>query len=57
MCNARNDFSQYPVFPWVLADYTSPYLNLEDLGSKVRKLRHPEWYKFPRGREMFQQGT
>ncbi|CAJ1353428.1 unnamed protein product [Effrenium voratum] len=27
---SRNDFSQYPVFPWVLADYTSPYLNLED---------------------------
>ena len=26
---ARNDFSQYPVFPWVLADYSSPQLNLE----------------------------
>ncbi len=23
-----NDISQYPVFPWVLADYTSPQLNL-----------------------------
>ena len=28
--HARNDFSQYPVFPWVIADYNSPYLNLED---------------------------
>lgn len=27
---SRNDFSQYPVFPWVIADYTSPYLNLEE---------------------------
>ncbi|XP_068179302.1 neurobeachin-like protein 2 isoform X1 [Antennarius striatus] len=25
-----NDLSQYPVFPWVLCDYTSPILNLED---------------------------
>ncbi|KAF4521974.1 hypothetical protein B566_EDAN012523, partial [Ephemera danica] len=25
-----NDLSQYPVFPWILADYTSPTLNLED---------------------------
>jgi hypothetical protein len=25
-----NDLSQYPVFPWILADYTSPVL---DLGS------------------------
>ncbi|PAA67773.1 hypothetical protein BOX15_Mlig005886g1 [Macrostomum lignano] len=23
-----NDIAQYPVFPWVLADYTSPYLDL-----------------------------
>ncbi|XP_062847864.1 neurobeachin-like protein 2 [Trichomycterus rosablanca] len=25
-----NDLSQYPVFPWVLCDYTSPVLDLED---------------------------
>uniref|UniRef100_A0AAY4CT28 Neurobeachin-like protein 2 n=1 Tax=Denticeps clupeoides TaxID=299321 RepID=A0AAY4CT28_9TELE len=25
-----NDLSQYPVFPWVLCDYTSPILDLED---------------------------
>ncbi|XP_077556714.1 neurobeachin-like protein 1 isoform X3 [Haemaphysalis longicornis] len=25
-----NDLSQYPVFPWVLADYTSPKLDFED---------------------------
>ncbi|XP_055065658.2 neurobeachin-like protein 2 isoform X2 [Misgurnus anguillicaudatus] len=25
-----NDLSQYPVFPWVLCDYTSPELDLED---------------------------
>ncbi|XP_036393977.1 neurobeachin-like protein 2 isoform X2 [Megalops cyprinoides] len=25
-----NDLSQYPVFPWVLCDYTSPTLDLDD---------------------------
>ncbi|XP_056618979.1 LOW QUALITY PROTEIN: neurobeachin-like protein 2 [Triplophysa dalaica] len=25
-----NDLSQYPVFPWLLCDYTSPELDLED---------------------------
>ncbi|KAF3691862.1 Neurobeachin-like protein 2 [Channa argus] len=25
-----NDLSQYPVFPWILCDYTSPTLDLED---------------------------
>lgn len=25
-----NDLTQYPVFPWVLADYESDHLNLED---------------------------
>ncbi|KAM9783238.1 neurobeachin-like protein 2 [Neosynchiropus ocellatus] len=25
-----NDLSQYPVFPWILCDYTSPRLDLED---------------------------
>ena len=27
-CRTLNDLMQYPVFPWVLADYTSPHLNL-----------------------------
>ena len=26
-----NDLTQYPIFPWVLADYTSPVLDLDDL--------------------------
>jgi WD40 repeat protein len=35
-----NDITQYPVFPWVLADYSSTELNLKD--SKVyRKLHLP----------------
>ena len=35
-----NDITQYPVFPWVLADYTSSEINLKD--SKVyRKLHLP----------------
>jgi hypothetical protein len=25
-----NDITQYPVFPWVLADYTSSFLDLEN---------------------------
>lgn len=25
-----NDLAQYPVFPWVIADYTSPHLDLTD---------------------------
>ncbi|XP_033115395.1 protein FAN-like [Anneissia japonica] len=25
-----NDFTQYPVFPWIIADYTSPTLDLND---------------------------
>ena len=25
-----NDLTQYPVFPWVIKDYTSDTLNLED---------------------------
>ncbi|KAG7401354.1 hypothetical protein PHYBOEH_001770 [Phytophthora boehmeriae] len=26
----RNDLTQYPVFPWILSDYTSTELNLQD---------------------------
>lgn len=25
-----NDLNQYPVFPWILTDYTSPTLDLSD---------------------------
>ncbi|XP_063234189.1 neurobeachin-like protein 1 isoform X2 [Bacillus rossius redtenbacheri] len=35
-----NDLSQYPVFPWVLADYTSQHLDLDDPGS-FRDLSRP----------------
>nr|XP_037273796.1 LOW QUALITY PROTEIN: neurobeachin-like protein 1 [Rhipicephalus microplus] len=35
-----NDLSQYPVFPWVLADYTSPKLEL-DSPSVYRDLSRP----------------
>ena len=31
-----NDLNQYPVFPWVIADYTSPVLDL----------RKPETYRW-----------
>ncbi|KAI1886215.1 hypothetical protein AGOR_G00211700 [Albula goreensis] len=35
-----NDLSQYPVFPWVLCDYTSPTLDLDD-PSVFRDLSKP----------------
>ncbi|XP_041797544.1 neurobeachin-like protein 2 isoform X1 [Chelmon rostratus] len=35
-----NDLSQYPVFPWVLCDYTSPVLDLEN-PSVFRDLSKP----------------
>ncbi|XP_031708990.1 neurobeachin-like protein 2 isoform X2 [Anarrhichthys ocellatus] len=35
-----NDLSQYPVFPWILCDYTSPILDLED-PSVFRDLSKP----------------
>merc|ERR1719470_80060 len=35
-----NDLMQYPVFPWVLADYTSPHLNLT-IPDTFRSLRKP----------------
>lgn len=35
-----NDLGQYPVFPWVIADYTSDVLNLNDL-SVYRDLAKP----------------
>ena len=35
-----NDLMQHPVFPWILADYSSPHLNLT-LHSSFRNLRRP----------------
>ncbi|XP_070767640.1 neurobeachin-like protein 2 [Enoplosus armatus] len=35
-----NDLSQYPVFPWILCDYTSPILDLDD-PSVFRDLSKP----------------
>lgn len=41
-----NDLSQYPVFPWILADYTSEVLDLtnpnsfRDLSKPVGVVRH-----------------
>jgi hypothetical protein len=42
-----NDLSQYPVFPWILADYTSPVLDLgsaatfrEVLESRYGQIKH-----------------
>ena len=34
------DLTQYPVFPWVLADYTSPHLDLTDPNT-FRRLDKP----------------
>jgi hypothetical protein len=35
-----NDLTQYPVFPWVIQDYSSPKLNLDDSES-YRDLSKP----------------
>lgn len=45
-----NDLTQYPIFPWVLADYTSSVLDLNDLKvyrdlSKVRYTTSPIIYE------------
>lgn len=37
---SENDLTQYPVFPWVLADYVSENLDLEDPGT-YRDLSKP----------------
>eukprot|EP00965_Chrysotila_dentata_P057901 1919368-Pleurochrysis_carterae.AAC.1 len=37
---SHNDLNQYPVFPWVLADYTSERLDLCD-GASYRDLSKP----------------
>lgn len=49
-----NDLSQYPVFPWILTNYTSDTLdlslasNFRDL-SKVREINRPKWVFQPIG--------
>ena len=35
-----NDLSQYPVFPWILSDYTSEHIDLSD-PNVYRDLRKP----------------
>ena len=40
-----NDLMQYPIFPFVLADYTSSQLNL-DKQTSFRDLRKPGTYLF-----------
>lgn len=37
-----NDYMQYPVFPWVLADYTSQVEYSRGRGSDVLRLPDPE---------------
>ena len=45
-----NDLSQYPVFPWILADYTSNRLDLTDPKS-FRDLKWPVGALNPKNRE------
>ncbi|WVQ96281.1 hypothetical protein IAU59_003385 [Kwoniella sp. CBS 9459] len=45
-----NDVTQYPVFPWVLSDYTSNILDLES-ESSFRDLKHPMGALTPARRE------
>jgi WD40 repeat protein len=49
-----NDMSQYPVFPWVIADYSSPKLNFTDPKS-FRDLRWPMGAQQESQREVFVQ--
>lgn len=47
-----NDLSQYPVFPWVLSDYTSPQLDLadprcyRDLSKPMGAVNEARWREF-----------
>lgn len=36
-----NDITQYPIFPWILADYESEVLDLEKTSSSFRRLDRP----------------
>mmetsp|Transcript_19054 Transcript_19054/g.22719 ORF Transcript_19054/g.22719 Transcript_19054/m.22719 type:complete len:997 (+) Transcript_19054:413-3403(+) len=48
-----NDLAQYPIFPWVLSDYTSSELNLSSRRS-FRDLRYPMGIQHGRAREDLQ---
>lgn len=48
-----NDLNQYPVFPWVLSDYTSETLDLSD-PSIYRDLTKPMGAQTPKRAEQFQ---
>ncbi|CAA0828066.1 Unknown protein [Striga hermonthica] len=48
-----SDLTQYPVFPWVLADYESENLDLSD-PKTFRKLEKPMGCQTPEGEEEFQ---
>ncbi len=50
----RNDLAQYPVFPWILADYASPSLNLNDL-RVYRDLSKPIGALNPQRLEVFRE--
>ena len=55
-----NDLSHYPVFPWIIADYSSPSLDLtkastfRDLSCSIAAL-NPD--RVARGREMYQESV
>jgi len=51
---SRNDVTQYPVFPWILADYTSDTLDLENPNT-FRDLRKPIGALQPERLEAFQE--
>ena len=48
-----NDLSQYPVFPWIIANYSTSKLNLNDPKS-FRDLKWPMGAQSERQREVFQ---
>ena len=47
-----SDLTQYPVFPWVLADYESENLDLSDRKT-FRRLEKPMGCQTPEGEEEF----
>jgi hypothetical protein len=42
-----NDLTQYPVFPWIIADYTSPTLDLNKYATAFRSGLGPRRYVRP----------
>ena len=50
-----NDLNQYPVFPWVLADYTSEVLDFNSAAT-FRDLSKPVGALNPKRLEFFQVG-